>query len=96
MFKFAIRLSLQSYVPFLFLGILAFPLLEGHQGAPWEFCMLLMDATVFNRKLNEPTMVHNRALDPCLNKPQRCLATEIRLLRVEAVYSREAVVNRLI
>lgn len=94
MFTFALRLSLQSYIPLFILGVLAFPLLEGHQGAPWEFC--LMDAPVFKRKLNKPTMGHNRALDTCPHKPQHCFATEIRLLWVEAVYSREVVVNRLI
>lgn len=94
MFKSAIRLPLQSYIPFLILGILVFPLSEGHEGAPWQFYMLITDACVFHRKLNDAATLHNRALDPHLNKPQHCLATEIRLW-VEAVYSREVVVTCL-
>lgn len=55
-----------------------FPCARRHQGTPWEFCMFITDACVFHRKLNDATKLRKRALDPHLNKPQHCLATEIK------------------
>lgn len=45
--------------------------------------------------LNEPTTAHKKAPYPCQKKPHHYLATEIRLLWVEALCSRQVVVSCL-
>lgn len=51
--------------------------------------MLIIVTCVFHKKLSDTTTLHNRALYPHLNKPQHCLATEIRLCELELCTQRK-------